>query len=83
MGHTHAMTPEGRTQITLELESGADPIAGRIVRGGSDPGRRFVGWLGLAEALQLALAGTPRRELGDPRPSGATGSHPTAGRART
>ena len=44
-----------RTRVlTLEIESESDPIAGRVSEAGA-PGREFVGWLGLARALELAL----------------------------
>jgi hypothetical protein len=40
--------------LTLEIETESDPIAGRLSEGGG-PGEEFVGWLGLARALELAL----------------------------
>jgi hypothetical protein len=44
-----------RTRVLrLEIETDSDPIAGRLSEGGA-PGREFVGWLGLARALELAL----------------------------
>jgi hypothetical protein len=44
-----------RTRVlTLEIETDSDPIAG-IVSEGEAPGQPFVGWLGLARALELAL----------------------------
>jgi hypothetical protein len=49
--------------LTLEIEADSDPIAGRLSEGGA-PGRQFVGWLGLARALELAL------EPGEPAPGG-------------
>jgi hypothetical protein len=49
--------------LTLEIDGGSDPIAGRLSEGGA-PGRQFVGWLGLARALELAL------ESGEPVPGG-------------
>ena len=41
-------------RLTLELEHGADPIAG-VLRDASGTGHPFVGWLGLAVALQRCL----------------------------
>jgi hypothetical protein len=44
-----------RTRVLrLEIETDRDPIAGRLSEGGAR-GREFVGWLGLARALELAL----------------------------
>jgi hypothetical protein len=51
--------------LTLEIDTGSDPIAGRLSEGGA-PGRQFVGWLGLARALELAL----ELEPGEPAPGG-------------
>lgn len=39
--------------LTLEIDAGGDPISGRVRDGA--PGRQFVGWLGLARALELVL----------------------------
>jgi hypothetical protein len=53
-----------RTRVlTLEIDTDSDPIAGRLSEGGA-PGRQFVGWLGLARALELVL------EAGEPAPGG-------------
>jgi hypothetical protein len=44
-----------RTRVlTLEIDSDSDPIAGRLSEAGA-PGQQFVGWLGLARALELVL----------------------------
>jgi hypothetical protein len=43
-----------RRVLTLEIDTDTDPIAGRLSERGA-PGREFVGWLGLARALELAL----------------------------
>ena len=52
----------GRTRVlTLEIDADSDPISGCVSEGAA-PGRRFVGWLGLARALELAL------ERGEPGP---------------
>jgi hypothetical protein len=40
--------------LTLEIDTDSDPIAGRLSEGGG-PGQQFVGWLGLARALELVL----------------------------
>ena len=40
--------------LTLEIDLDSDPISGRVSEGGA-PGGQFVGWLGLARALELAL----------------------------
>ena len=42
--------------LTLEIDSDSDPIAGRLSEAGA-PGQQFVGWLGLARALELVLEG--------------------------
>lgn len=44
-----------RLQVTLDLEPGADPIAGSCTHG-SGPAECFVGWLGLMAALERARA---------------------------
>ena len=41
-------------QVTLDLEEGADPIAGRLVDEGEAP-VAFAGWLELAAALERVL----------------------------
>jgi len=40
--------------LVLDLEPQADPIAG-IVHDGSGFGSRFVGWMALTRAIELAL----------------------------
>jgi hypothetical protein len=50
----HASASARTRVLTLEIDSDGDPIAGRLSEGGA-PGREFVGWLGLARALELAL----------------------------
>jgi len=40
-------------RVILELEVGADPIAGRVGDPGSEP-ESFTGWLQLAAALERA-----------------------------
>ena len=53
----------GTRVLTLEVEIDSDPISGRLGEPGA-PGREFVGWLGLARALELAL------ESGEVAPGG-------------
>ena len=49
------MTSTIRLQVTLELRQGTDPLSGRVIdEGGRN--RDFVGWIGLARALEEALA---------------------------
>ena len=63
-----------RTRVlTLEIDAESDPIAGCLSESGA-PGQQFVGWLGLARALELALeppepahgAGPPLARRGGP-----------------
>ena len=63
-------------RITLELEPGADPIAGRLYAHDLE-GRRFYGWLEFAAALDaacsegsasLATGGDPRIPASGPWP---------------
>ena len=49
--------------LTLEIDPDSESIAGRLSEGGA-PGQQFVGWLGLARALELVL------ESGEPAPKG-------------
>jgi hypothetical protein len=56
-------------RITLELDSDAEPITGRIGEEGGDS-RPFTGWLGLAAALSWTLGG------------GEDGTDPAASRPR-
>jgi hypothetical protein len=41
-------------RLTLEIDSDADPISGRLSEHGG-PSEEFVGWLGLARALERVL----------------------------
>jgi len=52
------MTSTTEMQVTLELRRGSDPLAGRVV---GEDGRRhdFVGWIGLARALEEVLDDEP------------------------
>ena len=62
-----------RTRVlTLEIDSDSDPIAGRLSEGGAR-GQPFVGWLGLARALEHVLEpAEPASGAGPPlaRPGG-------------
>jgi hypothetical protein len=51
------MSDRQRKTFTLELED-TEPIEGRL-RTESGPSREFVGWLGLAAALESVLAPLP------------------------
>ena len=53
----------GTRVLTLEIETDSDPIAGRLSEVGAR-GQDFVGWLGLARALELVL------EPNEPAPGG-------------
>jgi hypothetical protein len=50
------MTSENTRVVTLELDTDADPISGRMTEPG-ETSRPFVGWLGLAAALERVFAG--------------------------
>jgi len=50
-----------RKTFTLEFED-AEPIEGRL-QAENGPSREFVGWLGLAAALESVLAPLPGDEL--------------------
>jgi hypothetical protein len=62
-----------RRIFALEIDAGANPITGRVGEEGtaSEP---FVGWLGLARALEQLLGDNRRRDdppkMGTPGPSG-------------
>ncbi|HYU59422.1 MAG TPA: hypothetical protein VEK39_01570 [Solirubrobacterales bacterium] len=55
------MSGRQRKTFTLEFED-TEPIEGRL-RAESGPSREFVGWLGLAAALESVLAPLPGDEL--------------------
>jgi hypothetical protein len=59
----HASGSARTRVLTLEIDTDSDPIAGRLSEGGA-PDRPFVGWLGLARALELTL----ELEYGEPAP---------------
>ena len=52
------MTSTTPMQVTLELQRGSDPLSGRVV---DEAGRShdFVGWIGLASALEEVLVTPP------------------------
>ncbi len=60
------MQNQGTYAFRLELESGADPIRGRIADEGG-PAVDFVGWLGLASALERALETIGRPAAENPK----------------
>jgi hypothetical protein len=41
--------------LTLEINADGDPISGRVSESDGTSGQQFVGWLGLARALELVL----------------------------
>jgi hypothetical protein len=63
------MSTAKTSQVTVELETGADPIRGSIEHpdGSSQP---FWGWLELMDALRRAAADQPE---GNARPTSAEG----------
>jgi hypothetical protein len=44
-----------RIRLTMDIDPEAEPLSGRIERGGRPGGRDFVGWAGLAAALTTLL----------------------------
>jgi hypothetical protein len=48
------MTDQERVAMTLELDSTAEPIRG-ILTSASGDAHEFVGWLGLADAIERLL----------------------------
>jgi hypothetical protein len=57
-------------RLAIEIDPDAQPLSGRIERGGR-AGREFVGWSGLAAALTILLEEPePSPEPPAPRPSG-------------
>ena len=50
-------------QVMLDLEDGADPIAGRLIDEGEAP-VAFAGWLELAAALERVLHGSTSHDVG-------------------
>lgn len=51
----------GAVRITIELIPGSDPIRGRIA-GAPHVGEEFVGWLGLAAAIERLAGSSTNQE---------------------
>jgi hypothetical protein len=62
------MTGEETRRVTLELDSAAEPITGRM-RDESGRSLPFAGWLGLAAALGSVLGGAGSRPEADRDPA--------------
>ena len=60
----HGPGEADRRRITIDLDLGGPAIAGELT-GESGPATRFTGWLGLTEALEVAL-GRGRRPDAQP-----------------
>jgi len=63
-------------RILVELDAGAEPIAGRVLAE-LQPARSFTGWTGLFAALRTAVGEAAPSDArvapgGDPRPIGDT-----------
>lgn len=58
-----ALHPHTRVAFTLELVIGVDPLEGRLLADGAE--RDFARWLGLALALEQAIAEHQTRD-GEP-----------------
>jgi hypothetical protein len=68
------MATGSKTRLTLELETGADPIRGSIEH--ADGSRRsFWGWLELSEALRRVATGADTQAT-RARPHTTTKEHP-------
>jgi hypothetical protein len=52
------MSKGGRTRVTVEFDSGSDPMSGRMLDEGGGS-RAFTGWLGLAAALANVVRNEP------------------------
>jgi hypothetical protein len=59
-----------RVAVRLELEPGADPIAGSCTCGDGPP-ERFVGWLGLMAALERTATSQHRVQTPGERNEGS------------
>ena len=64
-GDTAVMKGDARRILTLAIDPGSDPISGRL-DDEEGSGEEFVGWLGLAKALESALGLAPRLDSADP-----------------
>lgn len=51
-------------RVTLEFEPGSDPLCGRLLTG--DAAYPFVGWLGLATALEHVIGADAPTQPGAP-----------------
>lgn len=60
-----------RLILEVEIDCGADPLAGVVRRDPHGPGEAFVGWMGLTRAIELALERRPS-EGGLPPAAGTT-----------
>jgi hypothetical protein len=65
------VTPPSSTRLTVELELGADPVAGVVHddRGSAEP---FCGWMELARAIELHLDAARRRSATPVAPAAPT-----------
>jgi len=72
----HGMSTSNNSRITLEIETGADPIRGLIEH--SDGSREpFWGWLELMDELRRVAADKPERAPpGQPQPEPARRASP-------
>jgi hypothetical protein len=59
---------DGRIELRLELDRGAEPISGRIT-GPDGAGEEFIGWLALSGALERLMGGEAGRAGGRPASS--------------
>jgi hypothetical protein len=59
---------DGRIELRLELDRGAEPISGRIT-GPDGAGEEFIGWLALSGALERLMGGGAGRSGGRPASS--------------
>ena len=69
------MATESKTRITLELETGADPIRGSIIEHADGSRQPFWGWLELSEELRRVAAG-PDAQARRPPPHTTTKEQP-------
>lgn len=51
--------------LQVEVDCGAEPLAGVVRSDPREPGEAFVGWMGLTRAIELALE--RRRDLTEGR----------------
>lgn len=60
MGHFECMPDDRNVALRLDLQPDAEPIRGRIANETGEI-REFVGWLGLANALERIVDSTGAR----------------------